>query len=86
MRRRLEIGQDVDEEAIRVGVACVGLLWRVILCIMFFLTPATMVVVPLRPALAVVEDDDFVDAEDGEGSGDLPGEGRFQVVRLRAGV
>lgn len=74
MRRRLEVGQDVDEEAIGVGVAGVGLLGRLVLGVMLFLlAPATMVVVLLWLALSVVEDDDLVDAEDGEGSSDLSG-------------
>lgn len=55
----------MDEEAVRVGVAGIGLLGRVGLCM--------MVVVPLRLALSIVEDDDFIDAEDGEGSRYLPG-------------
>jgi len=41
--------------------------------VVVFRPPATMVVIPLRLALSVVEYDDFVDAEDGEGAGDLPG-------------
>lgn len=64
----------MDEEAVRIGVAGIGLLGRVGLCMMVvFLPPATMVVVPLRLALSIVEDDDFIDAEDGEGSRNLPG-------------
>jgi len=64
----------VDEEAVWVGVAGIGLLGRVGLCmVVVFRPPATMVVNPLRLALSVVEYDDFVDAEDGEGAGDLPG-------------
>ena len=35
--------------------------------------------------LAIVEDDDFVHAEDGEGAGDLPRERGFQVGGLGAG-
>ena len=74
VRRRLEVGQDVDEEAIRIGVARVGLLWRLMLGVLIFLlAPATIVVVSLRLALSIVEDDDFVDTENGEGTGDLPG-------------
>lgn len=65
----------MDEEAVRVGVAGVGLLGRVMFCVVVsFMTLATMlVVVSWRLALSVVEDDDFVDAEDGEGACDLAG-------------
>ena len=34
----------------------------------------------------VVEEDDLVDAEDGEGAGDLAGQGGLEVVRLGAVV
>lgn len=68
VRRRLEIRQDVREEVVRVGIASVrplvGLDGRSV----------TMAAVArFKMALAVVEDDHFVDAEDREGSGDLAG-------------
>jgi len=46
----------VHDEVVWVGVAGVGI---------------AIVDVWARVGLAVVEDDDFVDAEDGEGAGDL---------------
>jgi len=67
--RRLEIAQDVVEEVVRVVVA------RVAGAFVFGLVVAAAV----RGAaldgvrLPVVEDDDFVDAEDGGCAGDLGG-------------
>ena len=60
------------EEVVRIRVAAVAGVAVAILRV--WLVSAVGVA---GVALTVVEDDDFVDAEDGEGAGNLPGEGGF---------
>lgn len=82
--RAFEVGEEVGEEVVGVGVAGVGVV-RVALAIAIVMVGVWVVGtmsgwVRRWDGLAIVEDDDFVDAEDGEGAGDLPGEGAFEVV------
>lgn len=72
MRRGLEVREQVEEEVVRIGRPCVG--------------------VPglglgfRGQGVAVGEDYDFVDAEDGEGAGDVPRHGGAEVVGLCTGI
>jgi hypothetical protein len=71
----------MDEEVVWVGSACVFILrgiWLVIIGMRAFVMPFC--------DLPVREDDDFVDAEDGEGAGYGAAEGGSQFVGLCAGV
>ena len=71
--RRFEVREQMREEVIRVRIATVAGVAVAILLVRL----ADAVVRGRSAALAVIEDDDFVDAENGEGAGDLPGEGGF---------
>ena len=79
--RTFEVGEEVGEEEVGVGVAVVGLLG-----VGFAIAIAILRIwVGRWSRLAVVENDDFVDAEDGKGAGNLAGEGALEVVGQGAG-
>jgi hypothetical protein len=75
MWRRLDVGEDVVEELVRV------LPWLVV-----WADGLVGVARGFDFGLTVVEDDDFVDGEDGAGASDGAGEGEFEVVGLGAVV
>jgi len=73
--RAFEVGEEVGEEVVGVGVAAVGVVG----------VGGAIAVVCRGSGLPVVEYDNFVDAEDGEGAGDLAGEGALEIVGLGTG-
>lgn len=84
--RAFEVGEEVGEEVVWVGIAGVGVIRGAFAVAIVIVGVGVVRVlngwVRWWDGLAVVEDDDFVDAEDGEGAGDLPGEGALEVVGL----
>jgi hypothetical protein len=67
--RLVDVGEEVGDEVARVGVARVGGVVRVGVA---------------RGRGGVVEDDDFVYGEDGEGAGDATGDDGLELCRREA--
>lgn len=72
VRWGFEVGEQVHEEVVWVRIARIG--------VTVFAAIGLVGVLGWFGDLAVVEDDDFVDTEDGESAGDLASQSGFEIV------